>query len=58
MKSGDKLVKYSMANSMAINLNVFGPFMKVRIVGKKDCSLVITIHEHATLCWKTKLLKK
>ena len=44
--SGDKLVKYPMANSMEINLDMLGMFMKIRIVGKKDFSLVITIHGH------------
>ena len=49
MKSDDKPIKYLMTNSMTINLNVFGAFMKIKIVGKKDCSLVITIHGHGTL---------
>ena len=49
MRSGDELVKYPMTNSMVINLDVFGAFMKCRIVGKKDCSLVITIHGHDTM---------
>ena len=50
---GDELVKYSMANSMTINYDIF---MKSRIVGKKDYNLVITIHGHSTWYWKTKLL--
>ena len=51
-------VKYPMVNIMAINLDVFSEFMKSRTVGKKDCSLVITIQGHDTLYWKTKFLKK
>ena len=35
-KSSDEPVKYLMANSMIINFNVFGAFMKSRIVRKKD----------------------
>ena len=49
IRSGDEPVKYSMANSMTINLNMLGTFMTSRIVGKKDCRLVITIHGHDTL---------
>ena len=49
MRSDDEPIKYSMVNSMSINLNVFGAIMKSRIVGKKDCSLVITIDVHGTL---------
>ena len=49
MRSGDEHIKYLMVNSMAINLDVFGAFMKSRIVGKKDYNLVITIHGHSTL---------
>ena len=58
MRSGDEPIKCLMANSMTISLDVFGAFMKNRIVGKKYCSLVITRHGHGTLYWKTKLLKK
>ena len=58
MRSGDEPIKYPMTNSMAINLDFFGAFMKSRIFGKKDCILVITIHGHGTLYRKTKLLKK
>ena len=58
MRSDDELVKYPMMNSIVINLDVFGAFMKSRIVGKKDCSLVITIHGYDTMYSKTKLLKK
>ena len=58
IRSGDELVKYVMPNSIEINLDMLGTFMKSRIVGKKDCCLVITIHEHDTFYWKTKLLKK
>ena len=58
IKSGDEPIKYPMVNSMAINLNILGMFMKNRIVGKKYCSLVITIHGHGPLYWKTKLFKK
>ena len=47
-----------MLNSVTINLDMLGTFMKSNIVGKKDCSLVITIHGHSTKYWKTKLLKK
>ena len=53
MRCDDEPVKYPMVNSMTTNLDVF---MKNRIVGKKDCSLIITIHEHGTLYWKTKLI--
>ena len=49
IRSGDEPIKYSMPNSMDINLNMLGTFIKSRIVGKKDCSLVITIHGHGTL---------
>ena len=49
MRNDDEPVKYVMANSMTINLNVFGVFIKCMIVGKKNCHLVITIHEHNTL---------
>ena len=47
-----------MTNSMTINLDVFGVFMKSMNVGNKDYNLVITIHGHGTLYWKTKLLMK
>ena len=43
LRSGDEPIKYSMINSVTINLNMLGRFMNIRIVGKKDCSLVITI---------------
>ena len=49
IRSGDEPYKYSMANSLAINLDMLGAFMKSRIVGNKDFSLVITIHGHGTL---------
>ena len=58
IRSGDKLIKYLMVNNVTINLNMVGTFMKSRIVGKKDCSLVIKIHGYDILYWKTKLLKK
>ena len=45
MRSGDEPVKYPMMNSMITNHDVFGAFMKSRIIGKKNGSLVITIHE-------------
>ena len=35
MRSGDELVKYQMSNSMAINLHVFGGFMKSRLLTRK-----------------------
>ena len=58
IRNGDELAKYSMVNSMATNLDLLGMFMKSRIIGKKDCSFVITIHGHGTLYSKTKLLDK
>ena len=58
MLSPHEPIKNLMANSIVINLNVFGAFMKSRIVGNKDCNLVITIHGHGTLYCKAKLLKK
>ena len=58
IKSGDEPVKYLTTNIMAINLDILSSFMKSSIVGKKVCCLVITIHGHAILYWKTKLLKK
>ena len=36
MWSGDEPIKYLMANSVSINLDMLGTFMKSRIVGKKD----------------------
>ena len=53
MRSGDELVKYPMTNNMTKNLDVFGAFMKSKIFGKKDFRLVIAIHGHETLYWKT-----
>ena len=35
IRSGDETIKYLMANSMAINLDMLGMFMKSRIVGNK-----------------------
>ena len=58
IRSGDEPIKYLMANGMTINLDMLDTFMKSRIVGKKDCCLVITIHEHGTLYWITNLQKK
>ena len=49
IRSGDELVKYPMTNSMTMNLDMLGMFIKGRIIDKKDCSLVITIHGHVTL---------
>ena len=46
MRSGNEPIKYLMVNSMTINLDVFGDFMKSNIVSKKDYSLIITIHGH------------
>ena len=48
IRSGDEPIKYPMMNSMAINLDMLGTFMKSRIVGKTCYSFVITIHGHAT----------
>ena len=47
----DKPDKYLIANSMTINLNVFGAFMKSKNVGKKDYILVFTIHGHVLLLY-------
>ena len=58
IRSGDEPVKYRIANSMSINLDMLSMFMKSRIVGKKDCSLVIIIHGHGTLYLKTKHINK
>ena len=58
IKSSDEPIKYPMTNSMPINLDMLGTFMKSRIVEKKNCCLVIKIHGHDTLYWKTKLMKK
>ena len=49
MRSGDEPVKYSMANSVTINLYVFFVSMNSQIVGKNDCILVIKIYGHGTL---------
>ena len=49
IRSSDETIRYSMVNNMAINLNMLGMFMKSKIVGKKDCGLVITIYGHDTL---------
>ena len=57
-RSDDEPIQYLMTNSVTINLNMFGMFMKSRILGKKDYILIITIHGHGTMYWKTKLLKK
>ena len=46
IRSGDEPVKYLMVNSMTVNLDMLGMFIKIEIAGKKDCSLVITIHGH------------
>ena len=35
-----------MSNSMIVNLNMFGPFMKSMVVNDKDGNLVVTKHEH------------
>ena len=58
IRSGDELVKYMMVNSIQINLDVFSTLKKSRIIDKKDWTLVITLHRHDTMYWKTKLLKK
>ena len=47
IRSGDELVKYPVANSMTINLDMLGTFMKSWIVGKKECCL----------CWDLRLDK-
>ena len=47
MRSSDELNKYLMVNSVTINLDVFSTLIKMRIVSKKDCSLVIITHGHA-----------
>ena len=47
-RSSDEPVRYSVANSMSINLGVFGAFMKIMIVDKEDCISVIIIHGHVT----------
>ena len=36
IRGGDELVKYPVANSMTINLDMLGTFMKSGIVGKKE----------------------
>ena len=48
MRSGDEPFKYSMANNMTINIDVLSMLMKSRIVGKKKCGLLVTIHGHGT----------
>ena len=58
IRIGGEPVKYLIANSMAINLDMLSMFMKSRIVGKKDCSLVIIVHGHGTLYLKTNHIKK
>ena len=56
MRSRNKSGKNSITDGMAVNLNMFGAFVKGWIVGDEDGGLVVAIHWHSFLYWKTKLL--
>ena len=57
MRYGDESRENRVMNSMAVDLNTLGAFMKGRIIRNEDESLVFIIHRQSLLHQKTKLIK-
>ena len=57
MRYGHESRENLVMNSMAVNLNTLGAFMKGRIILNEDESLVFIIHWQSLLHQKTKLIK-